>query len=152
MVSLISSIVFTSLCENKITYQLYLYVYPSLKFLNFDQLFIYDGLISGMMGLFIATSMTMVVDKFRSIQKITKPILKKICKTDRQALLLKFLRNLKMVMSAFIVSKTGENPAFRRKLLGLDIRLAEIFFFNEVWITLCTRELLSHMYGFMMNN
>ena len=26
----------------------------------------------------------MVVDKFRSVQKITKPILKKFCKTDRQ--------------------------------------------------------------------
>ena len=52
----------------------------------------------------IITSTTMVVDKFRSVQKITKPILK-ISKsfvkqthrqTDRQGLLLKFLRNLKI--------------------------------------------------------
>ena len=50
----------------------------------------------------IKTSTTMVRDKFRSVQKITKPIfefLERFSKADRhrQALLLKFLlRNLKM--------------------------------------------------------
>ena len=45
----------------------------------------------------------MVADKFRSVQKIMKPILKKFCKTDTQTethpLMLKFLRNLKIIMN-----------------------------------------------------
>ena len=54
MKSLFPSIVYNSLCENNITYQLYLYDYPTLKFLYINHLVINDSLISGMMGLFIA--------------------------------------------------------------------------------------------------
>ena len=34
----------------------------------------------------VQTSTTMVIDKFRSVQKIMKPIFKKFCKTDRQTM------------------------------------------------------------------
>ena len=50
--SLLSSFVFISLCENIITYQLYLYDYLSLKFLYFDHFVINYSLILGIMGLF----------------------------------------------------------------------------------------------------